>query len=96
MTKLILNDKEFEVISFNRSTYLNDNELVSNASALLVSTEECITNIHSIFDTHITTIKIKKDNEIIYNAGTIDASITVINESLMGEEVNISINIDFH
>ena len=95
MTKIVINNNEFDVLSFNRNTYVNEDQVFSNASIIFAANDTPVSNLHALVGNSITSLKLKKNDEIIYDAGEINATITSLNESLMGDEININANIEF-
>lgn len=97
MTKILLNNKELEVISFNRNTSTTENGIFGNAFISLVPGGMNATIIHQLIkEPNITSLVLIKDDEVIYNAGEINATITSINETLTEDGMNLIVNIDFH
>lgn len=96
MAKLILNESQFEIANFNRNTYNDGERINSTASITLSATDAAASSIHGLVGEDISTFIIKKDDgEEIYNAGSINAKITSVVETLMTDEIYINVNVDF-
>lgn len=94
MKQILLNNLQFNLISFNRNTNLNNENISSNAYFTLVGNAG---NVHSLWQTPITSLIIKNsDDEVIYDAGEIDAYLNSIDEVLNEETMNINVNILFN
>lgn len=95
MIKIILNNEEFEISAFNRNTYISDGNIISRAYVTLADTANLTSDVHSLASIRLTSLIIKNGEDIIYDAGTINAHIASIDESLVGTAINIGLNIEF-
>ena len=62
----------------------------------MIKGENALASITALAEETITSIKIKKDNEIIYELSNLDAQIQSSDESYDGNYVNINIQINFN
>lgn len=95
MIKIVLNNEEFEISAFNRNTYISDGNVISRAYVTLANTANAVSDVHALAAATITSLLIKNEEETIYNAGTINAHISSIDESLVGTAINVGLNIEF-
>lgn len=93
MNIIKLNTSEFEVDSYNKTTYFNGETVTSNAN-LSINTND-ISALNDLADEVITVIQILHDGEIIYNLTNINAKIENINEFLNFDKMNISVSLRF-
>lgn len=97
MVKLVFNtNNEFNVTAFNRNTTFNGEEISSSAYCNITYTSENSATLHELALSPITSIQIKKDNEVIYDAGNITARITYIDETLNTDFIAINLNLQFN
>lgn len=93
MTTIILNNNEFELVSFNRNTSFYENNISSTANCdILVSNAAAL---QALINTTITTLKIKYENEIIYNLTDISAKIVTMNEYLNTDHISTNLGLTF-
>lgn len=93
MNTIKFNNEEFEVNSFNKSTYFNG-QLTSAATCSLENTSLEI--LEPLLTTHITSLQIYHNDTLIYNLSNIDAKVDTINEILEDDRMGISLNITFN
>ena len=93
MNVIKINNYECEVMSYNKSTGLSDNTIVSTAYCEFINTNE-INFDDKIFEP-ITSIQIYHDNNLIYNLSDITAHIESVNEYFNGERMVTNINMRF-
>ena len=93
MNKIKFNNTEFEVESYNKSTYFNSESMSSNANCTLLTNN--ITGLNALAEESITSIQITHDNELIYDLQNINARIDNINEYLNGDRIGITIGLTF-
>ena len=92
MSTIILNETELEFQGYNRHTYYDANDgVISNAYINMINGENTLASITALTKEIITSIKIKKDNEIIYELSNLNAQIQSSDESYDGNYVNINI-----
>ena len=90
MIKLILNNTfEAELTGFNRNTNfeMGNEQITSQAYCYVRSTSN---DIYALANETITSLKIMKDDKVLYDAGTIDAHLVSVDENLNGEEISVS------
>lgn len=96
MAKIYFNNVEFEVLTFNRNTSFNGTDVMSNGYCTIRSSATNVEALHSLIDDPLTSLIIKNsDDEVIYDAGTIDAQFASIDETLNNEAITLSINMIF-
>jgi len=93
MNIIKLNNTEFEVESYNKTTYFNGENVTSNAN-MLINTDD-ITVLNNLAENPINTIQILHDNDVIYNLTNANAQIENINEYLNFDKMNINVNLRF-
>lgn len=94
MFKLILNNTiELDINSFGRTTNFNSDNMYSQG---YIVTNSNASSLYSLAGEKITSLAIKKDDEIIYNLIDIDAKINSIDETLGLEQMTTNINIIFN
>lgn len=97
MYTLILNETNFQINSFGRNTYFQeDGSYTSNGYMNFVNSNNLAATLHALAQEPITSLIIKLNNEVVYNAGEINARIQSIDENLNGDTMNINLNIQFH
>jgi hypothetical protein len=93
MTTIILNNTEFELVSFNRNTSFYENNISSTANCdIRVSNSAAL---QALINTTITTLQIKYGNEVIYNLTDISAKINTMNEYLNTDHISTSLGLTF-
>lgn len=92
MNTIKFNDAEFEVESYSKSTYFN-NELSSSASCSIITND--LDALNALAMAPITSLQILHEGEVIYNLHDINAKIDNINEYLNGNRMNINVNLNF-
>lgn len=93
MNTIKFNQAEFQVDSYNRSTYFSGNTMNSTASCTIVTSD--IASLNAVAQTSITLLQIYHNETLIYDLQNIQAHIDNINEYLNGESISISINLTF-
>ena len=94
MNKIVLNNTEFEVESFNKTTNFSGG-MVSGTGyvSILGNVAATLTELAAEL---ITSIKIYHDNNLIYSLEDIHCKIDSLNEYLAGDRMNTSINLTFN
>ena len=96
MAKIYLNEAEYTVRSFSRSTSFVNNTINSYGYCSLERGTENANDIYALALSPITSLIIKTDDdELIYDAGQISAQINNIDEVLEQDHINLSMNIRF-
>ena len=93
MNKIKFNNTEFEVETYNKSTYFGGETITSNANCNIVVTDANALN--ALVGITITSIQITHDDNLIYNLSNISARIDNINEYLNMDRMGTSLNIVF-
>ena len=93
MNKIILNDVEFEIESYNKNTYFAGDTINSNASCSLANAN--VNALNTLAQTTITVLQIQHDDNTIYELENIHAHINSINEYLSGDKMNVNISLTF-
>lgn len=94
MTTIKFNDNAWEVASYSKNTYFNGETITSNASCGLKVTNT--NELQAMAPEPITTIKILKDDTVIYDLEDIDARIENINEYLDTDHMSVTVNLIFN
>lgn len=95
MTKIYLNNNEFEITNYNRYTNIVDNKLNSYADVQFSEVSDYQTLL-SLVGVELTSIRIKVNDVTIYDLSMINANITRVNENLYNDKMNISAQIVFN
>ena len=93
MNKIKFNDEEYEVLSYNKNTSLNNDVIISNASCTIITADS--TSLVALMNGHITSIQIHHDEDLIYDLDEIQARITNISEYLEADRIVVNVNLDF-
>lgn len=97
MATIILNNSlEFEFSDYIRNTYFNNDGITSEGYINNIKGNNISVQLYELSEETITSIQIKKDNEIIYTLPNINANLTNINEGYNGERVYINIALRFN
>lgn len=93
MTTVKLNNTEFVIENYNRSTYFSGETMTSNASCTVRVTDASA--LSALITENITFIQIKNDGNIIYTLDNINAKIDSVSEYLSGDHISTNINMLF-
>lgn len=93
MTKIILNNVEFQLEAYNRNTYFNGNTMSSNASISIGQGD--IDALCTLGKTIITSLEIQINDETIYTLNNIHAKINELNEYFNGERISTNMSLTF-
>ena len=94
MSKIILNNEEFNLSSYNKNTYYTGEVISSTGSCQL--TDADIDTLNTMAQGKITSIQIVNDNnQTVYDLNDIDAKIDSINEYYSGMSMSITLNMTF-
>lgn len=96
MYKLILNETEFDIISFNRNTYFHEENIESDGSISFIYSAAQEQLLNTIAENQITSLVVKRYGTVVYDAGTISAKITNININIYESNNTLSANIQFN
>lgn len=94
MNKILINELELDVESYNKNTYLSEGGRIDSNANFSVTTDD-VAALNAYMTQNITSLKIKHDGEIIYNLENISAHISSIQEYLSDNRINISVNLIF-
>lgn len=93
MNKILLNDAEFEIDNFNKTTTYSNGTITSTAYVSALTNDGAVLNALGL--STITSIKIYYNDKIIYTLENIEANIESINEYLATDHIGVNININF-
>lgn len=94
MSKIKLNNTEFEFDSYNKNTYYGGETVSSNANCSLLNVD--MADLSALAETTITSIEIRNnENTLVYDLKNINAKIDSINEYYNGMTMAISVNMIF-
>jgi len=93
MNKIVLNNAEFEIDSFNKNTSYSAGTIMSTGYMSVLTTD--ISELNTLAKGIITSLKIYHDETLIYNLENINATIDNISEYLSGDHMSITINMTF-
>lgn len=92
MTKLYLNNNfNAELLSFTRNTNFDENTSVAHCH---INTTNL--SLYDLANTTITSLKIIRDDEIIYDLEEIDAQLVILDDNLVIGEMNSIFTIRFN
>ena len=94
MNVIKLNNTEFPVTSYNKTTNFSNDTITSSAYAGIQVAD--MTTLNALAETTITSIQIFHENTKIYDTGEIDAHIDSINESMGEDQMYVSVNLTFN
>lgn len=95
MITITLNNLSFEIRSFSRHTQYTLDTIDSHGQFEIIDGVAELPKIKSLINVPIISLIIKKDNEIIYDMGTITANIECVDELLNGEAIDIDVHLQF-
>jgi hypothetical protein len=90
MNKIVLNNAEFEIDNFNKSTNYMDGNITSNGYVSILTND--VGPLNTLATQTITSIKIYHDESLIYNLENINAHIDTVNEYLASGSVSDKID----
>lgn len=93
MTKIKLNNYEYEIDNYNRTTNVIDGNISSSAYVNII--EGNTSTLNALLGTVVTDIEISVDEQKIYELHNIDAEITSLNEFLSGNRMSYNFNLIF-
>ena len=93
MNTIKLNNVEFEIVGYSRSTYFSGDKMTSTANC--VFREADANTINNLLGTEITSLQIYYNDTLIYDLQNISAKLDTINEYLNVEHMDISVNLTF-
>lgn len=93
MNTIKLNNVEFEIVGYNRSTYFNGTNMTSTANCTCRNASPEVLN--SLLGVEITSLQIYYNDSLIYNLQDISARLDTINEYLNTEHIDTAINLTF-
>lgn len=93
MTKIKLNNFEYQIDSYSRNTSIMDGNITSTAYMSLVNGDAV--SLNNLFGVTITSIDITVDGNKIYELVDINAKVDSINEFLSGDRMGYNMNISF-
>jgi len=94
MSKIKLNNTEFEFDSYNKNTYYGGEAVSSTASCSLLNVD--MADLSDLAETTITSIEIRNnENTLVYDLKNINAKIDNINEYYNGMSMAISVTMIF-
>ena len=91
MITITFNEEVFPLIEFSRNTYLSEGQVESNIYCSLESS--AIAPLYDLFQVDITSIIIKRDNVIIYDAGNTTSHLLNVSENLNEGRITTSVNL---
>ena len=93
MNVIKLNNTEYPVTSYNRTTNFFDGNITSNGY-ISIQTNDTST-LNTIAESPITSIQIYHENTKIYDTGEINAHIDSINEVMGEDQMYVNVNMTF-
>ncbi len=97
MATMIFNDTlEFEFNDYSRNTYFNGSSITSEGQINGILGANISTELDDFANVPITSIQIKKEDEIVYSLQDINATLASINEGYNGSNVYTNITLHFH
>lgn len=96
MITITLNNKTFEVVNFNRNTQFNGETILDHGYCSIKYQENISQDVRNLAAETITSMVFHNNSDLLYDFGTINCKITSIDETLMGEQMNINLNFEFN
>ena len=93
MNTIKFNNHTYEVLSFNKNTYFNDDSIYSNASCQLKTAD--FTSLYDLAEEIIETLQIYHNDELIYNLSNLSGRLSSIDEYLAEDKINVTLNCSF-
>lgn len=93
MNKIIFNEAEFQVESYNKTTSFSEGQLNSNAYCSIITDD--IDALNALIGQSINTIQIYHDETLIYDLHNALGRIDNVNEYLSGDRMSINVNLSF-
>lgn len=93
MNTIKFNNNTFEVESYSKNTYFNEDSISSNGSCQIITNN--ITGLNELAEETITAIQIYHDETLIYDLQDIECKINSISEYLNGDRVSIGLSFTF-
>jgi len=93
MTKIKLNNDEFQITAFTRTTYFRDDGVSSFANFDAVNLD--LDQISILAQNPVTALQIYHNNELIYDLQNISVHIDNVNDSLEDEVISTKVNLTF-
>ena len=94
MNTIKFNEHTYDVESFNKNTYFNDNNVTSSASCSIKTND--ITSLHALAAEGVSSLQIYHDGTLIYNLSDISGRLNSIDEYLSDDHVNINLSFTFN
>lgn len=95
VTMILNNTLEFEFNDYSRNTYFGGESVTSEGYINGIKSPNASSELDDYADEPITSIKIKKDDEVIYNLTDISAKVVSINEGYNGNNVYVNVTLRF-
>ncbi len=93
MNTIKFNNTVFEVESYNKNTYFNEDSISSNGSCQIITNN--IIELNELAQETITTIQIYHNETLIYDLQNIECKINSVSEYLNGDRVSIGLSFIF-
>ena len=93
MTKIKLNNEEFEITAFTRTTYFREDGISSFANFDAVNLD--LDDISTLAQNPVTALQIYYNNDLIYDLQDISVHIDNVNDSLEETVVTTKVNLTF-
>ena len=94
MNVIKLNNTEFPVTSYNKSTNFYEGSITSTAYMAIQVSDMAILN--ALADAPVTSIEIYHENTKIYDTGEVNAHIDNITESMGDDQMFVTVNMTFN
>lgn len=92
MNTIKFNNVEGTLLSFNKSTYFNEEGMSGNITCEMENAD--IDALQALGLSTVTSMQIKYNDEVIYNVDVMNAKLTSINEYLMNNRIRMTLNIN--
>ena len=93
MFTIILNNTTFTADNYYRTMSFVEDHFQGSININAIKSNNTTADIEALAPTKITSITLKKENEVVYTLTDINASIQSYDESFGGDRININLNI---
>jgi len=93
MNTIKFNNHTYEVLSFNKNTYFENNHISSTANCQIRTSD--ITSLYTLAEETIESLQIYWNEDLIYDLDNISGKLSSISEYLADDRINITLNCNF-
>ena len=89
MVKIKLNNEEFQIISFTKTTYLSASAATDNGNCELINPD--VEKLKQLAETPVTSLQIYSDDKLIYELQDTNIQLDYINELLVDDHITTTL-----